>query len=219
MTNLANVTAEPEERDTLTSNLHRLMRIRGVSEAELVRWANIPQATLHKVISGKTDDPRVSTLKALANAFEVSIDELLSGVDTPRKINIIPKTQSIPILSWRECIHAMKLIKNLTPANWNNWVVSEYVSSHAYGLISKASMEPYFSRKTVLIIDRDRIPEDGDIVVVSYPKTSDATLRKLSVDGPTKLLLPMNANGNPTKFKKGIKIIGVVLKSVFSFHK
>ncbi|MCD6040298.1 MAG: hypothetical protein K0S27_1698 [Gammaproteobacteria bacterium] len=215
---MANTATQLEEIEALTANLHRLMRAKGISEAELARQSNIPQPTLHKILSGKTDDPRASTLKALANTFGISIDELLSGMDTPQQINIANKTQSIAIISWSECIHAVKFITNLTPTNWNKWIVSDYLSQNAYGLMSKTSMEPYFPRKTILIVDPDMMAEDGDVVVVFYPNTQEATLRKLSIDGPTKLLLPINANANPDNFGKDIKIVGVVVKSVFSFH-
>jgi SOS-response transcriptional repressor LexA len=218
VTNPINIAVQAEEVAALTANLHQLMRTRGVSEAELARRSHIPQPTLHKILSGKTDDPRASTLKALANAFEISIDELLSGANIPRQINGMPKTQSISIISWSECIDAANFIKNLTPTNWSNWIVSEYLSQNAYGLISKSSMEPCFPKRTVLIIDPDTMAEDGDMVVAHYPNTQEATLRKLSTDGPTKLLLPINANSSLSDFDKGIRILGVVIRSVFSFH-
>ncbi len=218
MVNPASNAAQVAEIDVLAANVHRLMRANGMSEAELARQSGIPQPTLHKILSGKTDDPRASTLKALASVFEISIDELLSEVETPRPPNLASNTQSLAIVSWSECINAVNFITNLTPTNWSNWIISEYVSPNAYGLLSKASMEPYFPKGTILVIDPDTVAEDGDKVVVLYPHTQEATLRQLSIDGPSKLLLPLNANSEPTSFEKNIKLLGVVMKSVFSFH-
>src|SRR5579862_3131617 len=219
MNDLASVAIQAEEAESLTANLHRLMQNSGISEAELARRSNVPQPTLHKILSGKTDDPRASTLKALANTFDISIDELLSGTfTTSRQINKAPKTQSIAIISWSDCIEATHFIANLTSTNWDNWVISESLSQHAYGLATKASMEPHFPKGTVLIIDPDMTAEDGDTIVVLYPNTQEATLRKLSIDGPMKLLLPLNATSSPNNFEKNIQILGVVVKSVFSFH-
>lgn len=218
MNNPANTIIQTDEIEVLTANLHRLMQHSGISEAELARRSNIPQPTLHKILSGKTDDPRASTLKALANAFDVSIDELLSSVTTFRHINTASKTQSIAIISWNECIGAAHFIANLTSTNWDHWIVSESLSQQAYGLATKASMEPHFPKGTILIIDPDMTAEDGDTIVVLYPNTQEATLRKLSIDGPEKLLLPLNANSSASHFEKDIKILGVVIKSVFSFH-
>jgi SOS-response transcriptional repressor LexA len=218
VTNIINIAAKEEEFDRLTDNLHRLMQVKGVSEAELARKSNIPQPTLHKILSGKTDDPRASTLRALASFFEISIDELLTGTASLYQGASTTKTQSIPVISWSECVDAIKFIKKLIPSNWANWTISDCLSQNAYALISKASMEPCFPKGTILIVDTSVTPEDGDMVVVHYPNTQEATIRKLSTDGPTKLLLSINANANPDNLENDIKILGVLLKSVFSFH-
>jgi SOS-response transcriptional repressor LexA len=213
-----NIPTQVDELEIFTTNLHRLMQAKGLSEAELARKSNIPQSTLHKVISGKTDDPRTSTLKALAHFFEISIDELLTGMDTPRQTSTTTKTQSIAIISWDECTTAISFIKDLTTMNWHSWIAVEYSSKNAYGLVSKSSMEPCFPKGTVLIIDPNIRASDGDMVIVQYPNTQEATLRKLSTDGPTKLLLPINANASHDNLKDDIKILGVLVKSIFSFH-
>lgn len=205
------------ELENLSVNLHRLMQDKNINEAELARRSNVPQPTLHKILSGKTDDPRASTLKALANFFEVSIDELFStNKATTHQKNIA--TQSIPVISWSECLSSTSFIANLTAANWSNWVVSEQLSAKAFGLISKTSMEPCFPRKTTLIIDPEIIAEDGDMVVIHYPNTHEATLRKLSIDGPVKLLMSVNASASHDNFHEEMRILGVLVKAIFSFH-
>lgn len=201
--------------DTLANNLRYLMHSKNISECELARRTYIPQPTVHKILTGKTTDPRASTLKSLADYFEISIEELLTGNQAVPHSN--SKTQSIVILSWKECIEGTQFINNLTPANWTHWTVTEFISSHAYALVSKASMEPRFPKKTTLFIDPAIKPEDGDIVVVFYPNTDEATLRELSIDGPTQLLLPLNDTGNVTQLDKDIKILGVLVKSSFSY--
>ena len=67
------------------------------------------------------------------------------------------------------------------------------------------------------IIDANIKPEDGDYVVVLFPGTEEATLREFSIDGPTQLLLPINPNSEAVKMSKNIKILGVLIKSSFSY--
>jgi SOS-response transcriptional repressor LexA len=165
-----------------------------------------------------TNDPRASTLKALAIFFDISIDELLNGINVMQPYNNTSNTQAIAAISWTDCIHANDFLKTLTPANWNHWVVTEFISNSAYALISKPSMEPRFPKGTILVIDPTVLAEDGRIVIVHYPNTDEATLRELSVDGPTKLLLPINANLTITPLQHDIKILGVLVKSIFSFQ-
>lgn len=209
------------QTDNLSSNLRQLMKINNLSEAELARKTNIPQPTIHKILAGKTSDPRASTLKALANFFNVQIDMLLSN-DVLKESDFITKTnpnrtQSIPIISWKDCINFKKLINELTPTNWQKWAITEFFSYSAYALMSKPSMEPRFPKGSTLIIDPSVTPEDGDFVVAFFPNTREAALRELSIDGPTKILTSMSKE-HVTNLEDGIKIFGVVVKSVFSFH-
>ncbi|MHB1948961.1 MAG: helix-turn-helix domain-containing protein [Gammaproteobacteria bacterium] len=214
MSNHLNLASNPESIDTLAINLRNLIQSKSVSECELARRTNIPQPTIHKILTGKTTDPRASTLKALADFFEISIEELLTG---SRYTQNNTKTQSVAILSWKECIEGVNFVKNLSTSNWKNWIVTEFISPYAYALISKSSMEPRFPKKTTLIIDPDIKAEDGDIIVVHYPNTDEATIRELSIDGPTQLLLPLNETGSVTEYEKDIKILGVLVKSSFSY--
>src|SRR3990167_4538826 len=176
-----NLATEFETIENLTTNLRHIMKLKGITEAELARKTHIPQPTLHKILSGKTNDPRASTVKSLADFFDISIDELLTGAPSTKSQNTASKTQSIPIISWGQCIDATNYIKNLTPTNWSCWIVSEFLSEHAYALTSKPCSDLRFPKGTVLIIDPKITAEDGDMVIVHYPNTQEATLREISI--------------------------------------
>lgn len=97
-------------------------------------------------------------------------------------------------------------------------VIDMQSSECVYGLKSKPAMTPRFPRGTVFVIDAKADPIDGDLVVVHYPDTKEGTLRELSMDGPTKLLLSINDNAKPDTLTNRIKIIGVVTQSRFSYQ-
>ncbi len=211
MTNLAH----QHVIDPLAQNLRRLMNLNKVTEAEISRQTLIPQPTIHKILSGKTADPRASTLKALADFFKISIDELVTGIEIKRQDS---RTQSIPIISWSQCINAQKTIENLNPSNWNKWIVSEPLPSSCFALMSKPSMEPRFPIGTALLIDPTLKPEDGDIILVHYPNTSEATLRELSIDGPSILLSNLYGDSSPMPMRPEISTKGILVRSIFSYH-
>lgn len=215
MSNITNLAPKLENIETLASNLRHLMQSNMISECELARQTDIPQPTIHKILTGKTTDPRASTLKSIADFFEISIEELLTGNPSTHNNS---KTQAIAIISWADCLNADNFIKNLTPSNWNNWVVTEFLSKNAYGLISKPCMEPRFPRKTILIIDPDLTPEDGDIVLVHYANTQEATLREMTIDGPSKLLVRISDHSEQAALDDSTKILGVLVKSTISYH-
>ena len=205
-------------KSLLISNLKTLMRTHNINEATLARETQIPQATLHKILSGKTSDPRISTLKVLADHFMTSLDDLYI-YDMSQGIHEKKSANSIPIISWQDCINSPAFIESLTTTNWEHWLVMDRVlHKSSYALSSKPCMEPRFPRGTILTVDPEILPDDGDLVIVHYPDTSEATLRELSQDGPVKMLLSYNQNISPEQLTKKIKIIGTVIQSRFTYQ-
>jgi SOS-response transcriptional repressor LexA len=201
--------------DAVAQNLRRLMNHNKVSEAELGRQTGVPQPTIHKILSGKTSDPRASTLRALANYFKISIDELVLGVELKRETL---KTHTIPIISWTACINAPELLATINPSNWDKWVVTQPLSDSCFALISKPSMEPRFPIGTALVIDPTLQAEDGDIILTHYANTTEGTLREISIDGPTIHLNNLYGNTQPQELSPDIRLMGVLIRSIFSYH-
>jgi len=212
-----NIQEKAETGYDLSANLYFHMQKFGINEAELARRTLVPQPTLHKILAGKTADPRYSTLQQLADFFGVTVDELVLGnpPSINRKMDI--RVHSIPIISWRDCLKSNDYISNLSIKEWKEWISVENVPRGAFGITSTASAEPKFPRGTILIVEPDTIPKDGDFVIVQYQEAEEATLRELSIDGPNKLLLPLNPNFHIDKLDPSIKIIGVVVEYRFSY--
>lgn len=49
----------------------------GLTQAELAKQAGIPQSVISDIENGKTTNPRVGTLRKLADLFGCTIDDLL----------------------------------------------------------------------------------------------------------------------------------------------
>lgn len=206
---------DSKKLDPLALNLRRLMVASNVSEAEIARKTSIPQPTIHKILTGKTSDPRASTLSALASFFNVSIDELVTGQESR---GFVRKINNLPIISWEQAIKFEEVISNLQPSNWDKWVVTEPLPSNCFALLSKPSMEPRFPKGTALVIDPNLKPEDGDILLVYYPDTNEATMREISIDGPSVLLSCLYGASSSEQLTNNIKTLGVLIKSIFSYH-
>jgi len=210
--NLADQTHPSSPEQVLIENVRALLKLRKMNEAELARQANVPKPTLHKILAGSTEDPRISTLQAIAHVFDMTVDELYSPNvtrNTQHKIEVQP----IPVISWSDCLKGKAFVEELTAASWKKWLVISNTKKGLYGLSSKASMESQFPIGTVFVIDPQGVPGDGDLVVVKYPNSEEAALRELSVDGPIKLLLPMNDYAEREKLTSDVQILGTVVHS------
>ena len=66
----------------LAENIRKLRIKKGLSQEKLARLADISNNTLIKIEIGMAKEPTITTVTKIANALEVSIDELVG-----RKIN------------------------------------------------------------------------------------------------------------------------------------
>jgi len=61
----------------LAKNITRLRKAKGLSQEKLARLADVANNTLIKMESGENQNPTLETLKKVAKALEVSVDELI----------------------------------------------------------------------------------------------------------------------------------------------
>ena len=63
----------------LSNNIKKLREARGLSQEKLARLADVANNTLIKMESGENQNPTLDTLKKVAKALEVSVDDLIDG--------------------------------------------------------------------------------------------------------------------------------------------
>ncbi|HEY4501263.1 MAG TPA: helix-turn-helix transcriptional regulator [Candidatus Paceibacterota bacterium] len=62
----------------LAKNIERLRKAKGLSQEKLARLADVANNTLIKMESGENQNPTLDTLKKVAKALNVSVDELIN---------------------------------------------------------------------------------------------------------------------------------------------
>ena len=61
----------------IAQNIKKYRGERGISQDKLSKLAGVTLHTITKIEAGKTSDPRVETMRRIADALKVSIDELI----------------------------------------------------------------------------------------------------------------------------------------------
>jgi len=61
----------------LANNIKKLREAKGLSQEKLARLADVANNTLIKMESGENKNPTLETLKKVAKAFGVSVDDLI----------------------------------------------------------------------------------------------------------------------------------------------
>jgi len=61
----------------ITRNLKKLRESKGFSQEKLARLSDVANNTIIKIEAGKNQNPTLDTLKKIAKALSVSVDELI----------------------------------------------------------------------------------------------------------------------------------------------
>lgn len=61
----------------LAENIKRFRKKNGISQDKLAKLADVTHTTLVKIEAGVNENPTIKTLKKIADALDVSIDELV----------------------------------------------------------------------------------------------------------------------------------------------
>jgi transcriptional regulator with XRE-family HTH domain len=201
----------------LAENLRVLLKSHNLNANQLAQILGIPMMTIRRLLSGETTDPRISTLKLVADHFNISIDSLIDG-DNQTIIKSLKKTKPhfIPILDW-DTTAKISTLNELDLSKWKEWQSislneKDIISKNAFALESRPSMYPRFPQGTIFLIDPDTPPTDGDVVLVKLKKNNELTLRELAIDPPEWQLHPVVLGSNILHYsEQNHKIVGVNL--------
>lgn len=209
---------------TLSINLQQLMRIHSIpSVSELARMTDIPQPTIHHILSGSTKNPRKKVLNILSDFFSISVSQLIGQEPLP---TIIPDSlkenlqiNSIPIIEW----HSIKnwFFSNRTEFQAKHILVDRNLGKNSFAvLISDTSMEPTFQQNSLLIFDAHKTPKDRDYVMVLLNKNNSSVFNRLFIENNIHYLKETLEDGNfqLTKLNTDVdKIIGTLIEVRIQF--
>jgi len=66
------------DKSSIAKNIKRARKKLELTQEQLAVKAGIPYATLSKIESGQVTNPTVSTLKKIADALNISVDDILN---------------------------------------------------------------------------------------------------------------------------------------------
>lgn len=204
---------------TLRTVMKQLQEIFQINDAELARETGIPQATIYRLVSGMTDDPKVSTLKPLASFFNITIGQLLGEEPLPPNMTerFAGSNQWIyrlPIISWEQARDWQETVNKLSYSNWSDWCSTNFpVSNSAYALqVMVKTLAPPFTEGAAVIVEPNLQPEDGDTVVIHSSGMNAVALRRWMIDAGEIWLAPLQTSIGATKLGNNHAVCGVAIQ-------
>lgn len=176
----------------IAENIKKLMDANHLSELHLARGLGLSVMTVRRVISGETEDPRISTLSLIADYFKVSVDFLRQSHSIPFTILKYNEPSFLPIFDWAN----LEQRNQIDLKSWKKWypiinTESLNLSKNSFALESKPSLHLKFPKGSLLIINPDESMIDGDILLIEAANTGNFSLRELIIDSPKSILKPI----------------------------
>ncbi len=173
----------------LTKIIKQLMADKQINAAELARRTQLPQPTVHRIVTGATTMPHKGSLQSIADFFNVTEDQLRGLEPIPNLSVEFESTSSnntfknVPILSWPQARNWQHYTDSEQASEQEYLLTDAVVSQHAFALIMQdASMEPQIALNSKLIIDPDKKTHDRSFILVYLNNSNSTVLRQLIID-------------------------------------
>lgn len=207
------------KKSAISEILKILMLKQDIKTTELARIINVPQQTLQRVVSGVSPSPHRKTLEHIAKYFDITVKQLTGKEQLPEKLiptisfsqDLQNRTIEIPLITWEQ-------INNLNEEKTSQTViVGANTNKKSFALLmNDSSMDPYFPKDSIIIIDPDQEAKDRTFVLVKLDKDNIHTFRQILIDGKHKYLKPLNPDLNQFKMRlldETDKIVGVLTEA------
>lgn len=147
-------------------NLKKLLKKECISENELSKRIGVPQQIINRIITGINQNPKLSTITPIANYFNVPLQELISNVDFDiGNTSMANAPIKIPYVEFKDIEeydinHAISHSQKFITADLDQ--NKDYFAT----TMNDDSMEPKFSKGTILVFEKEKVPFNGDFCLL-----------------------------------------------------
>ena len=195
----------------LSTIMKTLMSEQRLTSSELARQTGIGQPVVHRMMSGKSSNPKVKTLRPIADFFEISISQLIGDEPLSFKKAIY---KEVPVLEW-DSIEDYKGDRSSLVEGHEVVSTDRDVSDRAFALrIQDSTMLPRFPEDAAIIIDPAKQPENRDFVIMKLKGQKRATFKQFLIDGDDVYLKPLSNDFDTIKLTDGeFECLGVMVQT------
>ncbi|MBP9742028.1 MAG: helix-turn-helix transcriptional regulator [Burkholderiales bacterium] len=194
-------------KDSLANRLNYLMIKLTVSNTALARSLDMPIQTIQKIRTGVNENPTLSTLRAIAKYFKITVSQLIG--DQPLLGNGVPILSMEQALTWEDFVTNNTGERFLKPINPNKKLFAIVVDSDNY---------VNFAKEEVLLIDPMQHIFKNCYVLVNKIDHKDPTIKKIIEEDGVFYLKSLIAGMNSViLLDNEYPILGVIVASYKAF--
>lgn len=215
--------------ETIGDRIRKARKDKGLTQKQLADQVGVSRAAVTQWESGETKGLKPENLFAVANVLGVSAEWLGigSGAQQGRGLTIAERpTRKIPVISTVQAGHPTEVVDAYSAGAGMEEVdvtgdIADKIGKHTFALyVDGDSMAPVFSPGDLVVVDPDRQPKPGDIVIAKLDREEAATLKKYRPRGHDDEgnevfeLVPLNEDWPTLRVdaKNPGRVIGVVVE-------
>ena len=211
-----------KDKDSMLSDiLNRLMFEKKIRATELARELDLPQPTIHRMVTGKSPNPHRSSLEPIAKYFNVTVEQLKGELPLPENLwteSLLPAkknlTIQVPIIAW-DLLPPFCIPTNIKDDKFV--ACSPDINPDCFAIyMNDSSMEPQFEMGTTLILDPHKALKDRCFALVLMHETKAITFRQVLIDAEYKYLKPLNPDLSAFQMRildNNDKVLGVLIEA------
>ena len=202
--------------ETVGSRIKRLRNTTKTTQVELGKFCGVSGVAVG-FWERDLNQPSGDALIKLAQFFNTTEPYILYGIPSKHAENVITTMRKIPVISY---VQAGLFTESIPEKRYNDALeyrdTSIKASPSSFALIVKGdsmtnpSGSPSIPEGAKVIVDPEAEVVNGKIVVARLDGTSEVTIKKLVIDGPSKFLSPLNPRYPNISINGNCLIIGVV---------
>lgn len=124
--------------------------------------------------------------------------------------------KNLPLLTLFEAVNYSKVIAGF---NGQRFPVDSRVSDQSFVVRSSGkAMAGQFPEGTLLVVDPEEVPGDGDYVLATVKKIPEAIFRQLVMGDMASYLVAIDQSFSTIELNRGDDVIGVVVEAKLSFR-
>lgn len=191
-----------------------LMQSNNMDESSLAKACNISLASLSRIKNNPESNPTISTLRPIAEFFNITIDQLLGYSPLNKntaQIKRVPIINNLDVFTW--------LNNKNTKSPINSWLSCDLpISDHTFAMSYKLDNNSTVLQNCLILVDPKRELKHEDLILIYNKKIKQFFLRLISIDDQNKLFLKPIESGFSDYIaldscSKNIDLIGVAVES------
>lgn len=202
--------------DTVGNRIKRLRNLTKTTQNDLGKYCGVSGVAVG-YWEKDLNLPNGEALIKLAQFFNTTESYILYGISSKNAHNVVTTIRKIPVLSY---VQAGRFTESVSAELYDEALeyidTSLRISPASFALtvqgdsMTNPSGMPSIPEGVKIIVDPSEEPVHGKIVVARLNGTSEVTVKKLMVDGPSKFLCPLNPRYPNIPINGNCEIVGVV---------